>query len=79
MYERGLAMKHIEFAAHVKDGIIKIPKRYLPNLEGVSFKITIEVPETKLAKKKPSLREKFKAISLDTRGFKFNRNEANER
>lgn len=72
-------MKAIEFSGSVKDGAIKIPKKFLSNLADESVRIIILVKEQEPSKKKPPFKKRFKAVKLDTRGFKFNRDEANER
>ena len=68
-------MQTYEFNTVVHDGVIRIPKRYLdkqlssirvillPNRDDISIKGN----------------HKFAAMKLKTRGFKFNREEANER
>ena len=72
-------MKAIEFSGNIKDGVVKIPKKFLPNLADESVRIIILVKDQEPSRKKPSLKKRFKSVSLDTRGFKFDRNEANER
>jgi hypothetical protein len=72
-------MKAIEFSGNVKGGTIKIPKKFLANLSDESVRIIILVDEQEPEKKKPPFKKRFKAIKLDTRGFKFDRDEANER
>jgi|WetSurMetagenome_2_1015567.scaffolds.fasta_scaffold672066_1 hypothetical protein len=72
-------MKAIEFSGNVRDGIVKIPRKFLSNLSDESVRIIILVKEQEPSKKKLPLKKRFKAVKLDTRGFKFNRTEANER
>ncbi|AEE53533.1 hypothetical protein [Haliscomenobacter hydrossis] len=49
--------------------------RELEQLKVIRF-----VPQIEIDAEQPMLKQKeFKAISLDTQGFKFNRDEANER
>lgn len=72
-------MKAIEFSGNVKDGMVKIPKKFLLNLADESVHIIILIKEQKQSTKKLPLKKRFKSAALDTRGFKFNRNEANER
>jgi hypothetical protein len=72
-------MKAIEFSGNIKDGILKIPKKLLPNVSDRSVRIIILVEEQQSPRKKPSLKNRFKSLKLDTRDFKFDRDEANER
>ena len=56
-----------------KEGIIYIPQQYLSN-------ISSPVKVILLSNGKPNNRNiHFSAINLETKGFKFNRDEANER
>jgi len=70
-------MYAVEFEADLKNGVIKIPEniKNLGNIGGAKFIMMFEKEE----KKKPIHKEKMSAISLDTRGFKFNREDAHER
>ena len=63
----------------MQEGAIKVPKRFWPNLSNESLRVIIQIEEPESIPKKPSFKKRFKAIKLDTRGFKFNRDEANER
>ena len=68
-------MEAIEFVTKQKDGIIEIPKKYLKNLKD-EFRVIILInAEPQKTKKRPS----FKALEMETRGFKFDRDEANRR
>ena len=63
-----------EFQTAVNDGIIYIPDEYKNKL---SKKVkVILLSEEPVEKKKKAM---FKAMKLDTQGFIFNREEANER
>jgi hypothetical protein len=67
-------MQAYEFTSVVKNGIIHIPEQYQAKLPG-QIKVILLAPEST-----PSQKEKqFTAITLKTTGFKFNRDEANER
>jgi hypothetical protein len=72
-------MQSIQFDAVVNGGIIHIPKQYLSYVTA-AVKVTLTpVPQTKLkSKTRPSSIEEFPAI-LNTKGWKFDREEANER
>jgi|GEM_PF-1023332 hypothetical protein len=72
-------MKAIEFSGQIKDGIVKIPKKFLSHLEDEPVRIIILVKEQETQTKKPPFKQRFKSVKLDTRGFKFDRNKANER
>lgn len=69
-------MHAIVFMAKAKDGIIEIPSEYLENLKN-EFRviILIEPKGEKVASKKPA----FTSLEIDTKGFKFDREEANKR
>lgn len=55
---------------------IKIPKSYVgKEIEVIAF----ENGEGNASKEQISLNKTFNAISIDTRNYKFNREEANER
>lgn len=55
---------------------IRLPNEYVgKQLEVIAFMLEEETEENLSKKKKVS----FDAVSVDTRGFKFNRDEANER
>ena len=62
--------------------ILEIKKEYaLPLLEVLQQQEAIELkpsPDAATGSRQPQIRT-FNALSLDTRGFKFNRAEANER
>lgn len=75
-------MEAIEFVAQEKDGIIKLPKKYHGILKA-KFRVIILVDTSdeeplkgaKLKKELPQL----DFMQLKTKGFKFSREEANER
>jgi hypothetical protein len=67
-------MQAYEFSSVIeKDGIIHIPRHYLPDISS-SVKVILLIDE-KTEKKN---RKQFSAMGLETKGFKFNREEANE-
>jgi hypothetical protein len=76
---KGYIVKAIEFSGDVKNGMVKIPKKFLSSLSDGSVRIIILVNEQEALNKKLPLKKRFKSIGLDTRGFKFDRDDANER
>ena len=67
-------MQAYEFNSVIeKEGIIQIPKHYLNSISS-PVKVILLTDEKKINKYK-----NFSAINLTTKGFKFNREEANER
>jgi hypothetical protein len=68
-------MKAIEFVAKAKNGSIEVPKQYVDMLKN-KVKVIILVEE-----EKPVLTKKrqLTAVRMKTKGFNFNREEANER
>ncbi len=85
-------MKTIKFISSAKDGIIEVPKKHLKNLSS-RFEVIILVKEEKEPKKIKSKKKSseivpkktkpkkdfFKSFKVKTKGFKFDRDEANER
>ena len=68
-------MQAYEFSSVVeKEGIIYIPQQYLSNISS-----PVKVILLSKEKKAGNGHKNFSAISLETKGFKFNRDEANER
>ena len=57
-----------------KEGIIYIPQQYLSNISS-----PVKVIILSNGKKANNGNKQFSAINLETKGFKFNREEANER
>ena len=67
-------MQAVEFSATIKNGVIPIPTQYKNN---ISDKVRVIVfPEIYKEKQK---KKKIYSIGIDMTGFKFNREEANER
>ena len=70
-------MRIINFTANTKDGIIKIPKEFLKNLENkVHVIIVVDKDEATPPKRK---KKHLTALGIDTKGLKINREEANVR
>ncbi len=68
-------MDGVKFRSTYADGVIRVPDRFRTRIE---HEVEVIVQNIKNGgKKKRPLR--FEALSIDTRGFKFNRDEANER
>ena len=67
-------MQAFEFNSTVEGGIIKIPDKYLDQIIS-PVKVIVLTQDNHY----PVYKKKFKAMSLDTRSFKFNRDKANER
>lgn len=69
----------VEFETKINDGLIwyKIPQNIkdIGNIGSAKFIMMFEKEE----KKKIINKEKMRAISIDTRGYKFNREEAHKR
>ena len=69
-------MYAVEFESNIKNGIINIPDEYKKLVDNVYVKCFIVIDETN---QKSLLRKKMSAISIDTKSYKFNRDEASER
>jgi hypothetical protein len=70
-----MPMEAIEFTAKAKDGVIKIPKEFQASLNE-EVRVIILIDSQKKAK---SIKRELKAIKIKTKGFKFDRDEANRR
>jgi len=69
-------MQAYEFDTVVRDGIIRIPSQYIGRQLSSVRVIIID------SANKPDIqpqKQRFSAMRLKTKGFKFNRDEANER
>lgn len=75
--QKGFLMEAIEFVAKAEKGSIKIPKQYQEQLHD-QFRVII-LQEVSTPKKKTQEKKKLSAPKIKTKGFKFNRDEANER
>ncbi len=70
----------IEFKTILHNGVVAIPPQYLSEWEGKRIRvIVLDESEALSEAVEKSKKTMFKAISLKTQGFKFNRNEANVR
>ena len=67
-------MKAFEFSTIVKEGNIRVPDKYLAQIKSPVKVIVLAQDYSP-----PLNKKKFTAMSLDTRGYKFDRDEANER
>ncbi len=68
-------MQAIEFTTKVEDGVIKVPQKYLSQTQDtVRVIILLEQSESTAETKKF-----HSGVELDTKGFKFDRDEANKR
>ncbi len=70
-------MEAIEFIAKAEKGSIKIPKQYQEQLND-QFRVII-LQEVSAPKKEAQVKRKLSAPKIKTKGFKFNRDEANAR
>ena len=72
-------MAKIELLGEIEDGTItiKVPKKHLKDLKE-GFRVII-VTKEKAPQKKLIKKGHFSSIKIKTKGFKFNREEANER
>ncbi len=69
-------MEAFQFTTKAKDGNIKIPEKYLNSLkEEFTVIILLEKKEKKVSK----VSRELKAVKIKTKGFKFDREEANRR
>lgn len=71
-------MKAIEFITKAKNGVIEIPKEYQEELQD-QFRVIILQETPELEKKAVRKKRTLSAAKIKTKGFKFNRNEANVR
>lgn len=73
-------MQAIEFKTTLYNGIVTIPSEYSAQWEGKTIRVIVLDEANDLA---PSVEQPqtsaFRAASLNTQGFKFNREEANAR
>ncbi|MCY7324433.1 MAG: hypothetical protein LH660_22190 [Phormidesmis sp. CAN_BIN36] len=73
-------MQAIEFEAILQNGIVTIPPEYSSQWEGKTVRIIVLDDAKNLAQSvEQPQRPQFKAASLNTKGFKFNREDANDR
>jgi hypothetical protein len=72
-------MQAIEFIAKAQKGSIKVPKEYHEQLQGQFRVIILQEQEAIVPKKSTSKKRTLNAVKIKTKGFKFNRDEANAR
>ena len=79
-------MNTIQFETIVNNDVIQIPDRYRDKIRsGVKVKVFTAVPDDNAFSYNPKAKagalseNDFIALQIDTRSFKFNREEANER
>lgn len=70
-------MQAIEFIAKAQKGSIKVPKEYQEQLQD-QFRVII-LQDAIVPKKSTSKKRTLNAVKIKTKGFKFNRDEANAR
>ena len=69
-------MQAVEFNATVENGVIPIPPQYR---EVISDNVKVFVRAEKTTAQKSDKKKKLYYIGIDMTGYKFNREEANER
>ena len=67
-------MQAIEFVSKAHDGVVDLPREHQA-WNGKNVRVTLQEAESAEAKRKPL----FKAATISTRGYRFNRDAANER
>ena len=67
-------MQAVEFQAIVKNGVIPIPQKYKNNITDTVRVIVLSETNVEKTKKK-----KIYSIGINMKGYKFSREEANER
>ena len=72
-------MYAVEFQATIENGIVRIPKEYKDLQEKRKVRFLIMYDDSENYKANVEKRKKMNAISIDTIGFKFDRDEAHER
>jgi hypothetical protein len=70
--KEGRIMYVVEFQSKISNGVIQIPAQYIG-------KINEEVKVILLSKEKKEKKDRFSIVEIDTKEFKFNREEANAR
>ncbi len=71
-------MKAIEFTTKAKNGVIEIPKEYQEELQD-QFRVIILQEVSEVQKKIVNKKRTLVAAKIKTKGYKFNREEANGR
>ena len=73
-------MEAIEFKTVIHDGIVNLPVEYSSQWEGKKIRVIVLDESDSLSESGDESEKKMlKAISLNTKGFKFNREDANTR
>jgi hypothetical protein len=75
-FYRRIEMQAVEFETKVENGVIHIPAQYIDTLSD-NVKVII-LPEEK-SSQEPRKKKKLYYIGIDMTGYKFDREEANER
>jgi hypothetical protein len=75
--KRGERMYTIEFIARAENGVIRLPKEYEDVLTD-EMRVIILTKNPVIKKDLPS-KISFKAVKINTKNFRFNREDANER
>jgi hypothetical protein len=79
-----MAMSVIQFESSVSNGTIKIPEQYMNRIPETVHVTLVDAGEVRLSyrpriKECPLSIDEFSDLKLDTRGWKFDREEANAR
>ena len=73
-------MEAIEFKTVIHDGIVNLPVEYSSKWEGKKIRVIVLDESESLSESGDKSEKKIlKAISLNTKGFKFKREDANVR
>jgi len=73
-------MQAIEFKTILQNGTVTVPPEYASQWEGKTIRVLVLDDSEQLKESaEPPQTSPFQAISLQTQGFKFNREEANAR
>ncbi len=68
-------MEGVKFRSTYANGVIRVPDQFRDSMER-DVEVIVQNIKNDRKKKRPL---KFEALNIDTRGFTFNRDEANER
>jgi hypothetical protein len=71
-------MQTVEFNSTVESGVIRIPEQY-QNAVGKVVRVILLSPDEPVFGRKLAEPEDFTVLKIPTKGWKFNREEANER
>lgn len=67
-------MQAVEFVSKAHDGVVDLPREH-QNWNGKQVRVIMQEATTEAAKRKPT----FKAATLSTRGYRFDRDSAHAR